>query len=53
MADWKTASGKATSPEHFKQLMEAGKGSDPRPLSVSKDEFARRWEKIFGKKEKS
>lgn len=27
-----------------------GKGSKPRPLSVSRDEFAANWERIFGKK---
>jgi hypothetical protein len=26
----------------------AGKGDTPRPLSVSSDEFARRWERAFG-----
>jgi hypothetical protein len=31
---------------------EAGKGSRPRPLSVSKDEFDNRFDLIFGKKKK-
>jgi hypothetical protein len=30
----------------------AGKGSKPRPFSVSKDEFDNRFDAIFGKKEK-
>lgn len=25
-----------------------GKGSNPRPLSVSREEFARRWDEAFG-----
>jgi glutaredoxin len=29
---------------------EAGKGSKPRPLSVSQDEFANSFDRIFGKK---
>jgi hypothetical protein len=29
-----------------------GKGSSPRPFSVSQEEFANSFEKIFGKKEK-
>ena len=28
----------------------AGKGDKPRPLSISKDEFATRWDDIFKKK---
>lgn len=33
---------------------EAGKGSSPRPFSVSKDKFSENWDKIFKKdKEKS
>ncbi len=28
---------------------EAGKGSQPRPFSVSQDEWARRWDAIFGR----
>lgn len=28
-----------------------GKGSDPRPLSVSREEFDKNWDKIFGKKD--
>jgi hypothetical protein len=31
---------------------EAGKGSRPRPFSVSKDEFDNNFETIFGKKKK-
>jgi len=31
----------------------SGKGSKPRPFSVSQDEFANSFEKIFGKKEKT
>jgi len=31
---------------------EAGKGSRPRPFSVSKDEFDNRFDAIFGKKKK-
>jgi hypothetical protein len=31
---------------------EAGKGSKPRPFSVSKDEFDNRFDAIFGKKKK-
>jgi hypothetical protein len=31
---------------------EAGKGSRPRPFSVSKDEFDNRFDTIFGKKKK-
>lgn len=27
-----------------------GKGSTPRPLSISHDKFADNWDKIFGKK---
>jgi hypothetical protein len=29
----------------------SGKGSTPRPYSVSHDDFADSWERIFGKKE--
>ena len=29
---------------------EAGKGSSPRPFSVTHDEYAKRWETIFGHK---
>lgn len=33
---------------------EAGKGSSPRPFSVSKDKFSENWDRIFKKdKEKS
>lgn len=28
----------------------SGKGDKPRPLSISKDEFATRWDDIFKKK---
>ena len=28
----------------------SGKGDKPRPLSISKDEFAERWDNIFKKK---
>jgi phosphoribosyl-AMP cyclohydrolase len=31
--------------------MSQGKGSNSRPLSVSQDEYARRWELAFGSKE--
>ena len=30
---------------------EAGKGSGPRPFSVSTETFADNWERIFGKKD--
>ena len=30
---------------------EAGKGSSPRPFSVSEKEYAQKWERIFGKKD--
>lgn len=30
---------------------EAGKGSTPRPFSIPHDEYANRWEMIFGQKE--
>lgn len=29
--------------------MSAGKGSKPRPLSVSREEYNKRWDKIFKK----
>lgn len=32
---------------------EAGKGSRPRPYSVSKDEFDNNFDRIFGKKKKT
>ena len=32
---------------------DGGKGSSPRPYSVSKEEFANNWDAIFGKKKKS
>ncbi len=31
---------------------EAGKGSSPRPFSVDQEEYAKRWDAIFGKKNK-
>ncbi len=31
---------------------EAGKGSSPRPFSVDQEEYAKRWDIIFGKKNK-
>ncbi len=34
-------------------MAEAGKGSRPRPFSVSQQEFDNRWEAIFGKKNQS
>jgi hypothetical protein len=30
---------------------EAGKGSSPRPFSISEEEYARRWEAIFGRED--
>jgi hypothetical protein len=33
-------------------MSDGGKGSSPRPFSVSQEEFANSFEKIFGKKEK-
>ena len=30
----------------------AGKGDTPRPLSIPKKEFDKKWDKIFGKKKK-
>lgn len=30
---------------------EAGKGSSPRPFSISEEEYAQKWERIFGKKD--
>lgn len=30
----------------------AGKGDTPRPLSIPKKEFDKKWNKIFGKKKK-
>jgi hypothetical protein len=30
-------------------MAEAGKGSKPRPFSVSHDEWSQRWEAIFGR----
>ena len=34
-------------------MLDGGKGSRPRPFSVSQEEFDNRWENIFGKKNKS
>lgn len=34
-------------------MSDGGKGSRPRPFSVSQEEFDNRWENIFGKKNKS
>jgi hypothetical protein len=34
-------------------MAEAGKGSKPRPFSVSQDEFDNRWDAIFSNKDKS
>ena len=33
-------------------MSDDGKGSKPRPYSVSQEEFDNRWETIFGKKKK-
>ena len=33
-------------------MSDGGKGSKPRPFSVSREEFANSFEKIFGKKDK-
>ena len=33
-------------------MSDGGKGSKPRPYSVSQEEFDNRWENIFGKKKK-
>jgi hypothetical protein len=30
---------------------DGGKGSSPRPFSVSEEEYAQKWERIFGKKD--
>lgn len=30
---------------------DGGKGSTPRPFSVSNEEYARRWEAIFGRED--
>lgn len=30
---------------------EAGKGSSPRPFSISEEEYARRWDAIFGRED--
>lgn len=34
-------------------MSDGGKGSRPRPFSVSQQEFDNRWDAIFGKKKKS
>jgi hypothetical protein len=31
----------------------SGKGSSPRPFSVSQDKFAENWDRVFGKKSES
>ena len=33
-----------------KQKNELGKGSDPRPMNISKNEFEKNFDRIFGKK---
>jgi hypothetical protein len=30
---------------------DGGKGSSPRPFSISEEEYARRWEAIFGRQD--
>jgi hypothetical protein len=34
-------------------INEFGKGSDPRPMEISKDEFEKNFDRIFGKKNKT
>ena len=34
-------------------MSDGGKGSSPRPYSISHEKFADNWEQIFGKKNKS
>jgi hypothetical protein len=34
-------------------MSDGGKGSKPRPLSVSNDEYANRWDAIFGRDQKA
>lgn len=34
-------------------MSNGGKGSSPRPYSVSQEEFANNWDAIFGKKKKT
>ena len=34
----------------FKGPNGVGKGDEPRPMTISKKEYEKRWEKIFGKK---
>tara|TARA_R100000781_G_C3974471_1_gene91343 strand:+ start:336 stop:461 length:126 start_codon:yes stop_codon:yes gene_type:complete len=36
----------------FKGPNGAGKGDIPRPMSISKKEYDKKWEKIFGNKKK-
>ena len=36
----------------FKKPNGAGKGDEPRPMTISKEEYNKRYEKIFGKKKK-
>ncbi len=36
----------------YKKPNGAGKGDVPRPMSISKKEYEKRWEKIFRKKDK-
>lgn len=31
-------------------MSDGGKGSSPRPLSISNEEYAKRWDAIFGNK---
>ena len=33
------------------KMSDGGKGSSPRPFSVSEEEYAQKWERIFGKKD--
>ena len=33
-------------------MTDGGKGSRPRPFSVSNDEYAKRWDAIFGRDQK-
>ena len=34
----------------FKGPNGTGKGDEPRPMTISKKEYDKKWEKIFGKK---
>ena len=36
----------------FKGPNGVGKGDEPRPMSISKEEYDKRWNVIFGKKKK-